>query len=66
MPVEPDGPPAVLIVRQWRDAAGGVAFRARILHTQDIEREPQEVKVVSDSDELLVVVRAWLEEFLGS
>lgn len=64
MPVEPGRSTAVLIVRLWRDAGDGIAFRARVLHSQDVEREPQEVELVRDPDELLAIVRAWLDQFL--
>jgi hypothetical protein len=64
MPVEPGRSTAVLIVRLWRDAGDGTAFRARVLHSQDVEREPQEVELARDPDELLTIVRAWLDQFL--
>ena len=54
----------MLIVRLWRDAGDGTDFRARVLHSQDVEREPQQVELARNPDELLAIVRAWLEEFL--
>jgi hypothetical protein len=56
---------AVLIVRLWRDTAGESGLRARILWTQDVEREPETVSVARDADTVLATVQGWLDEFLG-
>jgi hypothetical protein len=64
MSAERAPPTAVLIVRLWRDAADGGGFRARVVRTQDIEHEPQEVFSAKSLNELLALVRDWVEEFL--
>ena len=64
MSAERAPPTAVLIVRLWRDEADERGFRARVLRTQDIEREPQEMLSARSLDELLALVRGWVEEFL--
>jgi hypothetical protein len=64
MTAERAPPTAVLIVRLWRDPADDRGFRARILRTHDIEHEPEEMLSAGSLDELLVVVRRWVEEFL--
>jgi hypothetical protein len=64
MPADRAPPTAVLIIRLWRDAADEGGFRARVLRTQDIEHEPQETLSANSLDELLTVVRSWVEEFL--
>lgn len=64
MPAERALPTAVLIVRLWRDGAEGDGFRARVLRTQDIEHEPQEMLSAGSRDELLAHVRGWVDEFL--
>jgi hypothetical protein len=64
MSAERAPPTAVLIVRLWRDTADKRGFRARILRTHDIEHEPEEALAAGSLDELLAVVRGWVEEFL--
>jgi hypothetical protein len=58
------GPPtAVLVVRLWWDSGEPGGFRARVLRTQDIEQEPQEVLSAASVAELLALVRGWIDEF---
>jgi hypothetical protein len=64
MDEEPAARTAVLVVRMWWDAADESGFRARVLCTQDIEREPEVTTVTTDVAALLQIVRTWVEEFL--
>jgi hypothetical protein len=59
---------AALAIRAWlepgRDAAEGL--RARIRYSTSLEtREDETVAAAASSDEILAVVRAWLDQFLA-
>jgi hypothetical protein len=55
----------VLVVRAWLEEVPERALRARITQTLDISEHDDIVILVTSSDEVRDVVRAWLEAFVG-
>lgn len=54
----------VLVLRVWMEGPGREAVRARITHTDDVTA-PENERALSAAgvEEVLAVVRAWLESF---
>ncbi|MGZ4371191.1 MAG: hypothetical protein ACXVRK_01550 [Gaiellaceae bacterium] len=55
---------AVLVVRVWREAAGSAgSVRGRITMTANADEASSTETVVASADEILDLVRNWLDEF---
>jgi hypothetical protein len=60
------GPAAALVIRVWRDAAGGHAIKARITERPDLDTDDVLTTTVSTPEEVYGEVRHWLERFIAS
>jgi hypothetical protein len=59
------GPAAALVIRVWRDAAGGHAIKARITERPDLDTDDELTTTVSTPEEVYGEVRHWLERFIA-
>lgn len=56
---------AVLVVRAWREDEGPADLRARITWVDDVGGGEERAAVASGTDEILGVVRRWLDGVAG-
>lgn len=55
----------MLVVRVWLEAGGGPGLRARITRTLDLTKRDESAAAAGSADEVLAIVRAWLDEFVA-
>lgn len=53
----------VLVLRLWRDEGGHL--RARITARLDVEDSEEFVSTAASPDEILEIVRAWIDDFIA-
>jgi hypothetical protein len=63
--VAPIGRTGVLVVRIWVEERAESAFRARITATGDVSSEEQTSVVAASVDDVLRIVREWVDGFLA-
>ena len=49
-----------LLIRAWTERGGSPPLRARVTSTVDVSRDEEHVRVLTDPEEVLTAVRAWL------
>ena len=54
----------MLVLRAWMEPTKQARLRTRITRTLDVTARQDLVQTVSNSDEVVEVVRSWLDEFL--
>jgi hypothetical protein len=60
------GRTGVLVVRAWLEGSPPGQLRARITQTLDISAPREVVRVVGSADDVLALVRAWLDALRGN
>ena len=55
----------VLIVTAWLDDDGSPQLHARVTRTLDVAAHREASSVTASRGELLAIVRAWIDEFVG-
>jgi hypothetical protein len=55
----------VLVVRVWLEAGDGPGLRARITRSLDLAKRDESAAAAASPDEVLAIVRAWLDEFVA-
>ena len=53
----------VLVIRVWLEDENPRFFRARVLSTSDVEREPERTESFANADDLLAGVSRWISGF---
>lgn len=54
----------VMIVRVWIEGGSGNGLRARLTESTDLASREQETYAAASVDEVVELVRAWVERFL--
>jgi hypothetical protein len=56
----------VIVVRVWIEGDGNDGFRARISATADVSQPARTTFAAGNLEDVIRIVRDWLQEFLGA